>query len=82
MVLSDLLHPSFHYTMIYFTTFIFTLLLSHIARAMPPCGDVASPEELFDTYDDEQVLASYKVTWDATYDGNNIVSLYLSRSTH
>jgi Cerato-platanin len=51
--------------MIYFTTLIFTLLLSHIARAVPACGDVAPPE---DTYNEELVLASYKVTWDATYD--------------
>jgi hypothetical protein len=59
--------------MIYFTAFIFifTLLLAHIARPVPACGDVASPEELFDTYDDDSeqlVLASYKVTWDAKYD--------------
>jgi len=54
--------------MIYFTTFIFTLLLSHIARAVPACGDVASPQELYDT---EPLLATYKVTWDATYDNPN-----------
>jgi Cerato-platanin len=58
--------------MIYFTTFIFTLLLSHIARAMPTCGMYASPENLYDAYDDEQlVLTTYKVTWDATYDNPN-----------
>jgi hypothetical protein len=50
--------------MIYFTTFIFTLLLSHIARAAPGCGDVASPQEL---YDIEQ-LPTYNVTWDHTFD--------------
>ena len=57
--------------MIYFTTFIFTLLLSHIARAVPACDDAASPEELYDlTNDDVQqpLMATYKVTWDATYD--------------
>jgi hypothetical protein len=58
--------------MIYFTTFIFTLLLAHIACAVPACGDVASPEEVFDTYDYELVpdsrLAAYKVTFDHTYD--------------
>jgi hypothetical protein len=54
--------------MIYFTTLIFTLLLSHIARAVPACGDVASPEDVYDTYDEELVLATYTVTWDATYD--------------
>src|SRR6266576_2288240 len=56
--------------MIYFTTLIFTLLLSHIARAMPACGDVASPEDQYDAYDYELVLAPgpYKVTWDDRYD--------------
>jgi Cerato-platanin len=58
--------------MIYLTTFIFTLLLAHIARAVPACGDVASPEEVFDTYDYELVLdsrlATYNVTYDDTYD--------------
>jgi hypothetical protein len=34
--------------MIYFTTFILTLMLSHIVRAMPACGDVTPPEELYD----------------------------------
>jgi hypothetical protein len=53
--------------MIYFTTFIFTLLLSHIARAAPGCGDVASPQELYDM----EYLPTYKVTWDATYDNPN-----------
>jgi hypothetical protein len=57
--------------MIYFTTLIFTLLLSHIARAVPACGYDASPE-VYDTYEDQQlVLAEYKVTWDATYDNPN-----------
>jgi len=54
--------------MIYFITLLFTLLLSHIVRAMAACDDVASPEDVFDTYDEELILASYKVTWDATYD--------------
>ena len=59
--------------MIYFTTFIFTLLLTHIARAVPACDDVASPKELYDpTYNDGQFgLPIYKVTWDATYDNPN-----------
>ncbi|KAN0126470.1 Cerato-platanin domain containing protein [Russula decolorans] len=60
--------------MIYFTILIFTLLLSHIARAMPACGDVASPEDQveYDTYgDDELVLATYKVSWNAKYDDPN-----------
>jgi hypothetical protein len=60
--------------MIYFTTFIFALLLSHIARAVPACGDAASPEDLYDpTYDDVQepidlLVTSYKVGWDGKYD--------------
>ncbi|KAF8489427.1 hypothetical protein F5888DRAFT_1892895 [Russula emetica] len=42
-------------TRIYFTTFILALLLSHISHATPACGDVASPEELYDpTYADDQ----------------------------
>ena len=55
--------------MIYFTTFIFTLLLAHIARAVPGCGDVASPQGLYDINDDKQlVFAGDNVTWDAKYD--------------
>ena len=59
--------------MIYFTTLIFTLLLSHIARAVPACGDVASPEDQveYDAYGDELVLATYKVTWNSKYDDPN-----------
>ncbi len=60
--------------MIYFTTFIFTLLLSHIARAVPACDDAASPEDLYDlTNDDFQLplLTTYKVTWDGTYNNPN-----------
>ena len=52
--------------MIYFTSFIFTLLLAHVARAVPACGDVASSQEVYDS--EEPLLATYKVTWDATYD--------------
>jgi len=60
----------FHNTMIYFTSFLFTLLLAHVARAVPARGDVASPQEMYDiTYDN--ALATYKVTWDATYDNPN-----------
>jgi Cerato-platanin len=64
--------------MIYFTTFILTLLLSHIARATPACGDVASPEELYDpTYadaaDGQHVLPIilYNVTWTTKYDNKS-----------
>ena len=53
--------------MIYFTTFVFTLLLAHVARAAPACDDAASPKQLYD--DTEQsILATYKVTWDVTFD--------------
>ena len=38
---------------------------------MPACGDVASPEDQYDMYNEELVLATYKVTWDATYDNPN-----------
>ncbi|KAF8488515.1 Cerato-platanin-domain-containing protein [Russula emetica] len=61
--------------MIYFTTFIFTLLLSHIARAVPACGDAASPEDLYDpTYADGQhalPIVVYNVTWSNRYDNKN-----------
>ena len=55
--------------MIYFTSFIFTLLLAHVARAVPACDDVAAPQEIYDS--EEPLLATYKVTWDATYDKPN-----------
>ena len=59
--------------MIYFTTFIFTLLLTHTARAVPACSDVAPPEDMYDSmYDDEQlVLATQNATWDPKYDNPN-----------
>jgi hypothetical protein len=61
--------------MIYLTTFILTLLLSHIARATPACGDVTSPEELYDpTYTDAQnalPIVVYNVTWTNKYDNKN-----------
>ena len=56
--------------MVYFTTFISTLLLAHIACAVPACGDAASPQELYHTTFDDDPLV-YKVTWDATYDNSN-----------
>ena len=58
--------------MIYFTTFIFTLLLVHIARAVPECG-AASPEDVYNpAYDNEQLtLADCKVPWDLKYDNPN-----------
>jgi hypothetical protein len=56
--------------MIYFTTFIFTLLLAHIARAVPACGDVASPEDMYDpTYDnDQRTLSACHIPYDTKYD--------------
>jgi Cerato-platanin len=64
--------PAIHKTntMIYFTSFIFTLLLSHVARAVPACGDVASPQELYNSKQ-SFVPIIYTVTWDATYDNPN-----------
>lgn len=59
--------------MIYFTTFMFTLLLAHIARAVPACGDVASPEDMHDPmYDDEHLMFdTYQATWSSKYDNPN-----------
>lgn len=52
--------------MIYFTTFIFTLLLAHIAHAEPACGDTAPPADVYEydrLYENEQlVFDTYKVT--------------------
>ena len=57
----------------YFTTLIFTFLLSHIASAMPACGDVVSPQDIYDKYDSEQlVFATYRATLDQTYDNPNV----------
>ena len=53
--------------MIYFTSFIFTLLLTRVARAVPACGDVTSFKEQYDTTYDNAV-APYRVTWDVMYD--------------
>jgi hypothetical protein len=70
--------------MIYFkfTTFIFTLLLAHITRAMPACGDAASPEDMYDPmYDDEQVMfATYFATWSSKYDNPNGITKSLACS--
>jgi hypothetical protein len=61
--------------MIYFTTFIFTLLLAHIARAAPACADFASPEDMYDPmYDSEQLISNLgptKVIWEAGYDNKD-----------
>lgn len=50
--------------MIYFATFIFTLLLAHIARAVPQaaCGYASPQEQYHATYDDgEQLAPSYPI---------------------
>jgi hypothetical protein len=60
--------------MIYFTTFIFTLFFAHIAHAEAACGDVASPEDMYDLmYDNEQLVLddTFKVMWSDTYDNPN-----------
>ena len=60
--------------MIYFTTLISTLLLSHIARATPACGDVASPKDTYDLYDNEQQFSvafqSESAVFDPSYENN------------
>jgi hypothetical protein len=66
--------------MIYFTTLIFTLLLSHIARAVPACGDVVSTQDMYDAHDDEQILATYKVTSDPIYDNPTASTLKVACS--
>jgi hypothetical protein len=65
--------------MIYLTTFILTILLSHIARATPACGDVASPEELYnpafaDAQQDQHTLLPIvrdNVKWTHNYGPNH-----------
>ena len=72
------------FTMIYFSTFILTLLLSHIARAMPACGDVASPELYDPSHADAQhalPIVVYDVTWTTKYDNRNGSTLNISCST-
>src|SRR5260370_2851311 len=60
--------------MIYFTTFILTLLFAHSARAVSGRGDDAYPQEVYDpTYDNGQeafpaVVHPVKVTWNGIYD--------------
>ena len=54
--------------MVYFAILIFTLLLSHIARAMHACGDAASPQDVYNAYDDEEIFATFSVSKDIIYD--------------
>ncbi len=60
--------------MIFFTTFILTLILSYVARAVPACGDAASPEELYEPYEltfDSPPIIVFNATWDIKYDNPN-----------
>ena len=59
--------------MIYFTTFIFLHVLTHIARAVPACGNGASPEDVYNpTYDNEElILTDCNLRWDPDYDNPN-----------
>jgi len=70
--------------MIYITTFILTLFLMHIARALPrACSDLIAPESddprglLYGDGDAQYTipgpipLAQYKVTYDPTYDNQD-----------
>jgi hypothetical protein len=64
--------------MIYFTTFTLTLILSHVVRATPACGDISPPEELYNpTYadyaDDQNTLPNpfCNVAWSSYYDNPN-----------
>ena len=69
----DLLEPC-AFTMIFFTTFIFTIILSYVARAVPTCGDAAPPEELYEPYEvtfDAQSIILSNATWDIKYDNPN-----------
>ena len=71
--------------MIYFTTFIFALLLAHVARAVPQaaCGH-ASPdspqEQYYTTYDDSEQLAplTYNLRPEAKYDSGSTSSATLT----
>ena len=59
--------------MIYFTTLILTLLLAHIARAVPACGDGSPLEDMYDPIRNDEQLAlgdsfNYKVRFDVKYD--------------
>jgi hypothetical protein len=58
--------------MIYLSSFVFTLLLAHTARAVPACGDVAPSRVTYgDTAQTVFAPIEYKVTWDNVYDNPN-----------
>ncbi len=60
--------------MIFFTTFILTLILSYVARAVPACGNAAPPEELYEPYEvtfDTLPILLANATWDTKYDNPN-----------
>ncbi len=57
-----------------FTTFILTLILSYVARAVPACGDAAPPEELYEPYEvtfDAEPIILEPAWWDTKYDNPN-----------
>ncbi|KAF8467137.1 Cerato-platanin-domain-containing protein [Russula ochroleuca] len=54
--------------MIYFTTFIFALFLTQIARALPACGDPAYPDLSTPDEFNLTIPSPLKVTYDPTYD--------------
>ncbi len=60
--------------MIFLATFILTLILSNVARAVPACGDAAPPEELYEQYEvmfDAQPIFLENATMDVKYDNWN-----------
>jgi hypothetical protein len=59
--------------MIFPTTFITTLFLAHIARALPqPCSDSTSPESQYNLVGPEPVVANYKAVYNPTYDNPSL----------
>ncbi len=73
--------------MVFFTTFILTLILSYVARAVPACADAAPPEELYEPYEvtfDVGPIIFVDVGWDLKYDDpdgstNNVTCSNLAR---
>jgi hypothetical protein len=58
--------------MIFPTTFIVTLFLAHIARALPqPCSDSTYPEAQYNLVEPESV-APYKAVYNPTYDNPSL----------
>jgi len=73
--------------MIFFTTFILTLILSYVARAVPACGGVVPPEELHEPYEatfDAEPIFLEIAAWDTKYDdwNGNTNSVTCSNLSH